>query len=75
MGFQDGNEFYRFVVPSLLPPYRTLVNRTQDMDAAGPTITESTTLYDFSALDIDKNTVPLNQFENQVVLVVNVASF
>jgi len=57
--FEDANEFYRFV----------------DTEAAGPQVTENTTLYDFNALDIDKNPVSLSEFAGRVVLVVNVASF
>jgi len=57
--FEDANEFYRFV----------------DTEAAGPQVTENTTLYDFNALDIDKNPVSLSEYAGRVVLVVNVASF
>jgi hypothetical protein len=57
--FEDANEFYRFV----------------DTEAAGPQVTENTTLYDFNALDIDKNPVSLSEFAGRYVLVVNVASF
>jgi hypothetical protein len=34
----------------------------------------SKTVYDFSALDIDKNKVDLKKYEGKVLLIVNVAS-
>jgi len=57
--FEDGNHFYRFV----------------DAEAAGPVINASTTIYDFTVLDIDKNAVKLDKYKDMVLLVVNVASF
>jgi len=57
--FADNKELYRFLDP----------------EAAGPQITDKTTIYDFNALDIDKNPVSLSEFAGQVVVIVNVASF
>jgi len=57
--FEDAEVFYRFVPPEM----------------AGPAISESTTMYDFTAMNIDKEMTKLDAYTGQVVIVVNVASF
>jgi len=42
---------------------------------SGPLITQSTTIYDFQAYDIDKKLVSFDDYRGKVLLVVNVASF
>jgi len=56
--FKDEGLFYRFVEPG----------------TSGPVLDENTCLYDFTALDIDKEVVKLDTYRDKVVLVVNVAS-
>jgi len=58
--FEDASQFYRFVNAEA---------------GGGPAVNASTTIYDFTVLDINKNPVKLDRYKDMVLLVVNVASF